>query len=879
MFAAPGGKAGNRSEFCEQATVEEKDVVSLRRSTSHTGLANKRTEAQRNGGKATKVSLTEGSCLRTVPGSMALPASRVHAGPIAIPDDPGSNHSPVLDHAVVGTGQGNDTLFKSISNLPFCNQISDPHLFTEPDEVAGDNAGCLTDVAAIQGCNDGEAHGMSRQRLSPSMLARRGTFGSESGLDSKQPSGPKVRNSLRSQAMAKARHDGSALLSTGPVDAQLSRPALLPSQATPFDHVTVGAIGTGEPGPQYQSENALPSSVHPQQHPLHPKYSLSRIESSYPSSSHALFDQCSARNDKLGTHLDRSDSKQHQFSNVPSSDSEDCAALVQYLLMDGVAASHADNRLVSGCLNPGPQGGDLPMDAKMRTRVVPSLVRATRDLVSRRLGEIRGCALVVSDVAAFKVVMCLWLTATFESRSVCLDVFETSNCAGAKSIESFLARVASIAQSWGVLPATRAVLSVLPERLNVESTVADKFYLAPEGLHSSHPKLFGLADVPEGTVGTSPTGLLDQSPLIPISLSLNCAVVALERILQTEVFLSPFLMSVFQSIRVAIRTVRTEPDLYANNRLVVGFEAKPPLIVDEDTEVSMWTAHAMLERFLEQRDAVDRTLEDMSACATIACIDVNVIRTILDVLDVFIEGVRILNSGSGASRRPTGASIAVTIPVIKGLKRALVSRLHDVCETSVLNRVLKRLHSAVDLEFPDLETRNIYAIATVVDPRFKSQVFDSQEAGKAAERALSAACMRICYQPSQTSLGFGKTENSLETVLNCPKSANPAGCDPMGNLLGEAEMIVANAIEMYLSEPVSEFSVDIGEYWRSNSTRWPSLAHVASLYLCMPASTRNVLPTARIPSGRCDGGFLDDSDAKQLLFIRQNLQAGVSVRE
>jgi hypothetical protein len=37
----------------------------------------------------------------------------------------------------------------------------------------------------------------------------------------------------------------------------------------------------------------------------------------------------------------------------------------------------------------------------------------------------------------------------------------------------------------------------------------------------------------------------------------------------------------------------------------------------------MWTAHAMLERFVEQRDAIDRSLEDMSASASIACIDLD----------------------------------------------------------------------------------------------------------------------------------------------------------------------------------------------------------------------------------------------------------------
>jgi hAT family C-terminal dimerisation region len=880
MLATSGDKAGNRTNGSEQVRDESKVAISRRQNTSLARLTCNLPGAQNNGDTViTDDSAMEGSCLRAGPESLPSAVSRGHAGPGAISDDPVNNQSPVLGHAVVGSGHGSDSLFKptSNSNIPFGDHISDQNLFTEAGTVAEDNDDSRTGVTATQMSKHCEAHDTARKRPSLSMLPRRNSSVSEA-FDSKPPSCPSVRNSVRTQAMMRARNRRTSVVSSERVDSQFSRETPVALHAATFHHVAVGAMGTNEPGPNYQSEHALLSSNHPLQHQLHPKYPLSRMVSSYSAPSQTPPDQGLSRNDDLGSHLDRNDPQPDPFPNVLASDSDDCVALVQYLLTDGVAVSHADPAPVSGCQNPDSHCGDLPTDAKMRTRAVPSLVRATRDLVSRRLGDIRGCALVVSDVAAFKVVMCLWLTSTFESRSVCLDVIEASKFVGATSMEAFLARVASIAQSWGVLPVTRAVLSVQPERLHVVSATAEKFYFEPEGVHSSHAELFGLVDIPEGTVGTSPTGLQDQSPSIPISLSLNCAVVALERILQTEVFSSPSLLDIFQLIRVAICTVRTEPNLYANNRVVAGLEAKPPLIVDEDTEVSMWTAHAMLERFVEQRDAIDRSLEDMSASASIACIDLGIICKILDVLGVFIEGVRILNSGSGESRRPTGASIAVTIPVIKGLKRALVSRIHDLCDTSVLFRVLKRLHAAVDVEFPDLETRNIYAIATVVDPRFKSQVFDSLEAGKAAELALRSACMRICYPSSHVSLGYGKAESSLETDRKFPNSGIATYCDSKGGLYGEAELHVANAIRMYLSEPVSEFSVDIGEYWRSNSTRWPSLAHVASLYLCMPASTRIVLPTAGVTSGHRDGGFLNDSDANQLLFIRQNLLAGVGFK-
>jgi hAT family C-terminal dimerisation region len=73
-----------------------------------------------------------------------------------------------------------------------------------------------------------------------------------------------------------------------------------------------------------------------------------------------------------------------------------------------------------------------------------------------------------------------------------------------------------------------------------------------------------------------------------------------------------------------------------------------------------------------------------------------------------------------------------------------------------------------------------------------------------------------------------------------------------------------------------EFCADIEEYWRSNSKRWPSLAYVASLYLCVPASTKIMQSLASVSSGHGENTVVGDALSRQLLFIRQNLLSGVT---
>jgi hypothetical protein len=244
---------------------------------------------------------------------------------------------------------------------------------------------------------------------------------------------------------------------------------------------------------------------------------------------------------------------------------------------------------------------------------------------------------------------------------------------------------------------------------------------------------------------------------------------------------------------------------------------------------------------------------------------------VLAILDMFIEAVRILHPASRASRRPISASIAVTIPVIKGLKRTLVSKTLDFSEVSSHYALYKNVYSAVESEFPNVQTCSMYVVATVIDPRFKSRVFESAEERKAAEHVLFSACMRICHPTAMAKLTRGDSKHvfdalTMETSGNCGSS----------RIATEDESAVGSAIGAYLLEPTLNFCADIEEYWLSNSKRWPSLAHVASLYLCVPASTKIMQSLVGLSSGHGENPAIGDAVSRQLLFIRQNLLSGMT---
>lgn len=396
-----------------------------------------------------------------------------------------------------------------------------------------------------------------------------------------------------------------------------------------------------------------------------------------------------------------------------------------------------------------------------------------------------------------------------------------------------------------------------------------------------------------------------------------------------------------------MRVASNRSDLYAAECSRVGVYDAPQLVVDEDiypariqTSSEMNLTIAMLEGFAQHHSFVRAVLiaanvEPAVQIAT-AAIEPLVSQVLADLFVVFRDAQRILDPGSGSCPRPSGASIAACIPAIKGLRQALLKFMTAVGPGTAMGMCLQRLLAEVLRGFGDIESNPLYAMASLLDARFKSGVFQSEEAAVQAERNLVQVCDRFerweknrppvfpsgavrqsGLPPWRATplLAGGERPPKRPKSMFEPCDASPALQQKLGipgdrtnrgsagsafgqiksvgwpSFSGFVDSVSATKtigssgakvhIEEYLSEPQREFGIDIELYWRENESRWPGLFNAAAQYLCTPASatfvpTRGHMPDGLSPTVDALSAF-GALDAEVLSFVRQNSLCGVRV--
>ena len=100
--------------------------------------------------------------------------------------------------------------------------------------------------------------------------------------------------------------------------------------------------------------------------------------------------------------------------------------------------------------------------------------------------------------------------------------------------------------------------------------------------------------------------------------------------------------------------------------------------------------------------------------------------------------MKLLQIFEEATREASGnySSAAVVIPIVNSIYRALVITEEDLGVMSMKRAMLTSLKH----RYQDMGSNKYYALATVLDPRFKLLVFSSASASALAKQMLIAQC-------------------------------------------------------------------------------------------------------------------------------------------
>ncbi|CAL9684752.1 unnamed protein product [Knipowitschia caucasica] len=160
------------------------------------------------------------------------------------------------------------------------------------------------------------------------------------------------------------------------------------------------------------------------------------------------------------------------------------------------------------------------------------------------------------------------------------------------------------------------------------------------------------------------------------------------------------------------------------------------------------------------------------------------------------------------------------------------------------------LLQAVNSRFSSVEEEPLYALATLVDPRYKDRYFT---------RAVSAKDALIKeLEEEERSITCEEEESDSEPPEKVtrmePGAAAPAastGAQSKSSFLMEFDQILeetedpeapsssSSAVQMqsYFSEKTVNTTEEPHQYWEVNRRRFPNLADAASKYLCAPCTS------------------------------------------
>ncbi|KAK7901739.1 hypothetical protein WMY93_018508 [Mugilogobius chulae] len=254
---------------------------------------------------------------------------------------------------------------------------------------------------------------------------------------------------------------------------------------------------------------------------------------------------------------------------------------------------------------------------------------------------------------------------------------------------------------------------------------------------------------------------------------------------------------------------------------------KHKLLQEVDTR---WNStYLMLERLFEQREPVAAALASLSSeTPPLSTMDYDIIYESLGVLGP-------INLASNELSAEKTVSASKIIPITRMIQHKLAQRAVTLVQPAAV-ALCQNLQQLFSVKCNG-ETVSILAMATLLDPRFKTLAFGNQTHAQEAVKRLTAECSknigaeRAPPGPLQEEAGLAEAEegDSLWDFLDCRVGAT------QGTNSCTADATVE--VQRYLSEAYLSRGEDPLKYWESRKDIYPHLHRLAKDYLHIPATS------------------------------------------
>ncbi|KAL1254902.1 hypothetical protein QQF64_012963 [Cirrhinus molitorella] len=217
----------------------------------------------------------------------------------------------------------------------------------------------------------------------------------------------------------------------------------------------------------------------------------------------------------------------------------------------------------------------------------------------------------------------------------------------------------------------------------------------------------------------------------------------------------------------------------ATEKLILAQErmGRQPLKLIQEVDTRWNSTHDMLQRFIDLREPVGAALANLSSDdMPLSSADFEIISESLEVLAPFKYATEELS----AEKRVSASKI---IPIIRMIQ-------HKVAEKTALARNASAsslgtaLQKYINKRCSNAESIRVLALATLLDPRFKTLGFGNQDNAREAERLLTGECASIIRVTTEHS-SQAETTSSSSSSSSQAAQTSPSSDD----LWEEAEML------------------------------------------------------------------------------------------
>lgn len=286
----------------------------------------------------------------------------------------------------------------------------------------------------------------------------------------------------------------------------------------------------------------------------------------------------------------------------------------------------------------------------------------------------------------------------------------------------------------------------------------------------------------------------------------------------------------------------------ANNKFLeiqkqMSNESSTPLKLKNDIVTRWNSTYFMFERFLKVREPLVATLGILNN--PVQCLSEEEWQLLKDIC-LILKPFEQLTIEMSAEKNVTLSKVII---IVKGLKSAIV-KFKQTITNPAASALIIHYEKEISERFLAVETNNLMAKCSMLDPRFKSKVFSSDQTFNLAKERLESDVARMIsverrHNPNTNTNDDNSADS--ESLMDQEEEENLiwADFDKICKSRKEIDPKAAAILEVrsYLAEDLISRKENPLEWWKARAAIYPHLAKLAKQYLCIVATS---VPSERI---------------------------------